>query len=350
MTQQGVQLNWAQFPATVHEQGHVLFLENDPGGSLYVIQSGQIEVYRNRAGREVALASLGPGEILGAMTLVNRGARTASARCSTAVTIIHIPKEATQALVAKLPDWIHAILSDLVKRVEQADSLYIRSALAPTQTRLMGPILQLSTQLADGFKPMAEMLSELRGEASVPLQQTLKMLARVMSRPDTELQRIFSIFEQKGLVRFVAQENGQKAYHLESFVDLGFYANYVRDHFSNDLLGELMAAYTPSFRDILYALVDCGFKVADRDRQVRISLAALNAKLNVSANLEMTAQQSRQFEYFGLLDLEKTSEDLQIRFNDKVLRTKAACMDVVQMLDQLEAAPHRLEQRRTLVY
>jgi hypothetical protein len=64
----------------------------------------------------------------------------------------------------------------------------------------------------------------------------------------------------------------------------------------------------------------------------------------------MTAQQSRQFEYFGLLDLEKTSEDLQIRFNDKVLRTKAACMDVVQMLDQLEAAPHRLEQRRTLVY
>lgn len=69
--------------------GTELFREGDAADHAYLIMSGAIEVYLLREGREVLLATLGPGEIIGEMAIVDSGPRTAHARvqggCSLAV-------------------------------------------------------------------------------------------------------------------------------------------------------------------------------------------------------------------------------------------------------------------------
>src|SRR5690625_6261577 len=61
-------------------RGKELFAENDPGDALYIIASGKMKIGRRASdGRENLLAVLGPGEMLGELSLFDPGPRTASA-------------------------------------------------------------------------------------------------------------------------------------------------------------------------------------------------------------------------------------------------------------------------------
>src|SRR5674536_350636 len=62
------------------ERGDVLFREGEPGDRLYVIATGKVKVGRRAPdGRENLLAVLGPGEMIGELSLFDPGARTATA-------------------------------------------------------------------------------------------------------------------------------------------------------------------------------------------------------------------------------------------------------------------------------
>jgi diguanylate cyclase len=60
--------------------GTLLFAEGDAGSSAYLIDSGRIEIFLVREGREVILAVRGPGEIVGEMAIIDSRPRSASAR------------------------------------------------------------------------------------------------------------------------------------------------------------------------------------------------------------------------------------------------------------------------------
>ncbi len=82
-----------------------MFREGDHGDCAYVIETGQLEVFRSgKRGRKV-LALLGPGEVIGEMAVIDHGPRTASA-------------------VAKKPTRLRLITRDhLESKVDSADPL-----------------------------------------------------------------------------------------------------------------------------------------------------------------------------------------------------------------------------------
>src|SRR5712692_9815260 len=63
------------------EPGELMIEEGRTGNGLYVILSGQAEVYRNLGGDEVrVLRKMGPGEPFGELALLGEWPRTASVR------------------------------------------------------------------------------------------------------------------------------------------------------------------------------------------------------------------------------------------------------------------------------
>ena len=59
--------------------GTTLFAEGDPGDGLYVLTSGALRVLRpGPHGMAVPLATLGPGTVVGEMSMLGPGTRTAS--------------------------------------------------------------------------------------------------------------------------------------------------------------------------------------------------------------------------------------------------------------------------------
>ena len=82
-------------------RGDVLFREGEPGDRLYIVGSGKIKLGRRALdGRENLLAILGPGEMLGELTLFDPGNRTATATAVADTTVYELDH-------ADMIDWIN---------------------------------------------------------------------------------------------------------------------------------------------------------------------------------------------------------------------------------------------------
>jgi len=68
------QLDVVQIPA-----GKLVFQVGDPGGTMYVIRGGSVEVFfRDDTGERIVLEAPGPGEVFGELSFLDGGARSAS--------------------------------------------------------------------------------------------------------------------------------------------------------------------------------------------------------------------------------------------------------------------------------
>ena len=72
--------------------GERLFTEGDPGDAAYVIESGELEVFLEKSGKTIQLTTLGPGAILGEISLLDGKPRTASARALGDLKLFRIDK------------------------------------------------------------------------------------------------------------------------------------------------------------------------------------------------------------------------------------------------------------------
>src|SRR5258708_30318511 len=61
--------------------GEELFHENDAGDSLFIVQSGRVDIFKNiRSDVDRSLASFGPGDVIGEMSFIDGARRSATAR------------------------------------------------------------------------------------------------------------------------------------------------------------------------------------------------------------------------------------------------------------------------------
>ena len=73
--------------------GEVVFHVGDPGDSMYVIKTGDVELsVKTKTGEAVMLESPGPGDFFGEISLLDEGPRTASATARTDVEAIEVDR------------------------------------------------------------------------------------------------------------------------------------------------------------------------------------------------------------------------------------------------------------------
>lgn len=80
--------------------GKDLFREGDAGDGLFLVISGEINVTKLAPGGEHLLARLGPGSVLGEMSLVTADARSATGRATVDTKVLHMPAAGFRALLA----------------------------------------------------------------------------------------------------------------------------------------------------------------------------------------------------------------------------------------------------------
>lgn len=79
--------------------GKDLFREGDMGDGLYLVVSGGINVIKLGAEGEVVLAKLGPGAVLGEMSLITSDARSATGRATGDSVVLHLPASGFRRLI-----------------------------------------------------------------------------------------------------------------------------------------------------------------------------------------------------------------------------------------------------------
>jgi NADH:ubiquinone reductase (H+-translocating) len=85
------------------EPDDIIFQQGDLGDSVYVIEEGECEVFREQKGDGEILATLGRGEYFGEMALLSDRTRNATLRARTAMDILIIPKADFNKLRQSVP-------------------------------------------------------------------------------------------------------------------------------------------------------------------------------------------------------------------------------------------------------
>lgn len=81
-----------------HSDGMV-FEAGEPGDALYIVLSGKVRIYTTRDGDEVEVATIGPGDFFGELSLMRKEPHSKSARAVGDADLMAIPNESFTSLL-----------------------------------------------------------------------------------------------------------------------------------------------------------------------------------------------------------------------------------------------------------
>jgi len=107
----------------------ILFHAGDPGGSMYVIRSGTVEIFfKDPSGQRVVLETSQAGDFFGELSLMDGGSRTASAQALSPVQAIEIERADLDELFRLYPQAALDILAVMSKRIRASTEMLRRTA------------------------------------------------------------------------------------------------------------------------------------------------------------------------------------------------------------------------------
>jgi len=105
-------------------QGETLFQAGEPGDSLFIVRSGQIELYiKDTVGQKIVLNVATAGDMFGELALLDSGARTATALALSDTDLLVLDRGDLLLLFQKKPDAALHMLGAISGMTRKADQL-----------------------------------------------------------------------------------------------------------------------------------------------------------------------------------------------------------------------------------
>jgi CRP/FNR family transcriptional regulator, cyclic AMP receptor protein len=103
-------------------RGQIVCTTGDPGDTLIVVISGQVKVVARAAdGAELTLTFVGPGGVLGEVSVADGGQRSADVETMMESQLLLVPRETVQAVCARVPAVAQALASAIAGALRQAN-------------------------------------------------------------------------------------------------------------------------------------------------------------------------------------------------------------------------------------
>ncbi len=128
--------------------------EDDPGDSMYIIESGQVKVITEKSGKEKIHAYLGPGNFFGEGSVLSGEKRSATVKVVIDVELLSLRKDDLQDLLTQHPAIALTLTRELSRRLG-------RTLQTPVQTEEFNIV----ACIGNAAPRLARFLAELTGEA-----------------------------------------------------------------------------------------------------------------------------------------------------------------------------------------
>lgn len=102
-----------------YQDGDVIIRQGDVGDCMYVIQEGEVEVYVERDGQEVRLATRTRGDMIGEMAVFEREVRSANVRALGPARLLTLDKKNFMKRINEDPTLAFRLVETLSRRVRQ---------------------------------------------------------------------------------------------------------------------------------------------------------------------------------------------------------------------------------------
>lgn len=130
--------------------GQTVFKAGDPADGMYLVRKGELVVFLEQNGKEVILAKIGEGGMIGEMALFDRQPRSASVKASVDTEITLISLDDFGKLMKQIPKWFVGLMTALSgrlrttnDRLKQMESSGASAAMATSGTRPFQNLLRM---------------------------------------------------------------------------------------------------------------------------------------------------------------------------------------------------------------
>lgn len=106
------------------KKGDIIFLENEPGADMYIVQAGAVEIYRTIAGVDEVLAVMEKGDFFGEMSLLDGSSRATGARVCEDADLIIINGTTFDKMLKGNIEIAFRMMRKMATRVRQANEAF----------------------------------------------------------------------------------------------------------------------------------------------------------------------------------------------------------------------------------
>ncbi len=114
----------------LYRDGEAIVRQGEMGESIYVIQSGEVEVIQRKGDKEFCLAVLGEGDFFGEIALLDQEAHSASVHALGEVRVLTLEKRGFLRRIHEDPSLAFKIMQKMSRRVRELETALIRKGSA----------------------------------------------------------------------------------------------------------------------------------------------------------------------------------------------------------------------------
>ena len=173
------------------EPGEVVFREGDDSETCYVVHSGHARALREHPdGRQITLATFGPGDIFGELAMFDDERRSATVEATDALEVLGILGPDMRRLLRRHPDMAVMLVIALGRRLRAANERLARQSFQTVQSRVAAVLAQLVDQAR----------AEGAGERDVTVVATQADLAKLAGSSRESASRFLAVLERAGVI------------------------------------------------------------------------------------------------------------------------------------------------------
>ena len=177
---------------TTLRRGEVLFNEGDSGDRLYILLTGKVKLgHTSVDGRENLLAVLGPGEIVGELTLFDPGPRSATATAVATTELLALEHNQLMGFIDSHPTLARDMLRALAVRLRLTNTALADLVFSDVPGRVAKALLDL----AERFGAPTE------DGIHVPHDLTQEELAQLVGASRETINKSLAEFSSRGWIR-----------------------------------------------------------------------------------------------------------------------------------------------------
>jgi CRP-like cAMP-binding protein len=181
--------------------GEAVFREGDDSDTCYVVESGHARALREHAdGRQITLATFGPGDIFGELAMFDDERRSATVEATDALQAIGVLGGDMRRLMREHSDIAVKLVISLGRRLRAANERLASQSFQTVQSRVARVLEQLVEQAR----------SEGADDRDVLVRATQADLARLAGSSRESASRFLAVLERAGVI---SQGRGRLTVH-----------------------------------------------------------------------------------------------------------------------------------------
>jgi len=132
-------------------KGQVIFNAGERGGAMYIVQSGQVEIFLNDTdGDRITLGFVSPGDLFGEFSLLDNEPRSASAQAVDNTTLVVVDQNDLSLLVQSHPAAALDMMAMLTRRIRESNTRVQERSIRNVNQEEQ-EALTIGQRVADGF-------------------------------------------------------------------------------------------------------------------------------------------------------------------------------------------------------